>query len=213
MKTKLKALKFLALLAVLFFANIASAVYSPNLGRWLTRDLIAEDGGVNLYEFVENDPLTKIDPLGKDAITVGPATLFYNQDDLTPSEKIGERAHEKQHRDDFLKNQPGWKKEQRGFDAEAKALRAEIARLKAKNCLTEADKKNLAAAEAALSTAEGIAKDPQQAVDYWNTAARRWYQKEATVPPEEKPVRFYKGPKGELWGGRGCPPKGYKPVN
>ena len=38
--------------------------YSPALGRWMTRDPIGEDGGVNLYAFCENDPLDNCDYLG-----------------------------------------------------------------------------------------------------------------------------------------------------
>jgi len=38
--------------------------YSPQLGRWINRDPIEEAGGINLYGFVGNDPLNKIDPLG-----------------------------------------------------------------------------------------------------------------------------------------------------
>jgi hypothetical protein len=34
------------------------------MGRWINRDPIAERGGVNLYGFVENDPVNGVDPLG-----------------------------------------------------------------------------------------------------------------------------------------------------
>jgi len=34
------------------------------IGRWLSRDPIGEDGGFNLYGFVENNPLLRIDPYG-----------------------------------------------------------------------------------------------------------------------------------------------------
>ena len=39
--------------------------YSPSLGRFLSRDPIAEQGGLNLYAFVGNDPTAKWDVLGK----------------------------------------------------------------------------------------------------------------------------------------------------
>ncbi len=41
-------------------------VYSPELGRWISRDPIEEDGGINLYGYVEKGPLGAVDPLGLD---------------------------------------------------------------------------------------------------------------------------------------------------
>ena len=38
--------------------------YSAELGRWLSRDPIKEAGGINLYRYVSNQPVTGIDPLG-----------------------------------------------------------------------------------------------------------------------------------------------------
>ena len=38
--------------------------YSPSLGRFLSRDPIEEQGGLNLYAFVGNDSLLKLDVLG-----------------------------------------------------------------------------------------------------------------------------------------------------
>jgi len=38
--------------------------YSPRLGRWITRDPIAEHGGINLYQFNKNSPIIFIDGLG-----------------------------------------------------------------------------------------------------------------------------------------------------
>jgi RHS repeat-associated protein len=39
--------------------------YDPNLGRWLSRDPIAEDGGLNLYLYVLNNPINVVDPDGR----------------------------------------------------------------------------------------------------------------------------------------------------
>ena len=39
--------------------------YSPKLGRWVNRDPIEEDGGMNLYGFVGNTPCTLTDILGE----------------------------------------------------------------------------------------------------------------------------------------------------
>jgi len=38
--------------------------YSPDLGRWINRDPIEEQGGVNLYQFVANGPTNYIDAFG-----------------------------------------------------------------------------------------------------------------------------------------------------
>jgi hypothetical protein len=38
--------------------------YSPELGRWLSRDPIGENGGWNLYGFVGNDGINKADFVG-----------------------------------------------------------------------------------------------------------------------------------------------------
>ena len=38
--------------------------YSPDTGRWLNRDPIAEKGGLNLYGFVGNGPVNGADHLG-----------------------------------------------------------------------------------------------------------------------------------------------------
>ena len=38
--------------------------YSPELGRWVSRDPIEETGGLNLYEFCGNDGVGKVDGLG-----------------------------------------------------------------------------------------------------------------------------------------------------
>jgi RHS repeat-associated protein len=40
--------------------------YSPTFQRWLNRDPLGEEGGLNLYGFVENDPVNGFDPLGLD---------------------------------------------------------------------------------------------------------------------------------------------------
>ena len=44
--------------------------YNPETGRWINRDPIEEQGGVNLYGMVSNDPINKIDPFGLDFIAL-----------------------------------------------------------------------------------------------------------------------------------------------
>lgn len=39
-------------------------IYTSNLGRWTSRDPIEENGGLNLYGYVDNNPLNGADPLG-----------------------------------------------------------------------------------------------------------------------------------------------------
>ena len=41
-----------------------SAFYVPAVQKWVNRDPIAEDGGVNLYAYVQNTPINDFDPLG-----------------------------------------------------------------------------------------------------------------------------------------------------
>ncbi len=38
--------------------------YNADLGRWISRDPVAERGGINLYEYVGSDPSNSIDELG-----------------------------------------------------------------------------------------------------------------------------------------------------
>jgi len=38
--------------------------YNPSLGRWINRDPIGESGGINLYGYVDNDPINFSDALG-----------------------------------------------------------------------------------------------------------------------------------------------------
>jgi hypothetical protein len=39
--------------------------YNPSTGRWLSRDPIGEKGGLNLYGFVSNRPVSEFDPNGE----------------------------------------------------------------------------------------------------------------------------------------------------
>ena len=58
--------------------------YSPSLGRWISRDPIDEQGGLNLYGFVNNDPVNYIDPLGKETWVPYPGPGRYISDPPFP---------------------------------------------------------------------------------------------------------------------------------
>jgi len=48
----------------LFLTVPARAYYSPERGRWINRDPVAEKGGPSLYGFVAGNPLSRTDTLG-----------------------------------------------------------------------------------------------------------------------------------------------------
>jgi hypothetical protein len=65
MKTHQKPLLgFLTLLALLWAPHLASGYYDPGAQRWITRDPIDEQGGVNLFAYVASNPINRLDLLG-----------------------------------------------------------------------------------------------------------------------------------------------------
>ncbi|MDB6065487.1 MAG: repeat protein [Pedosphaera sp.] len=46
--------------------------YDPLLQRWLNKDPIAEKGGMNLYSYLSNDPIDKVDLYGLDIFALNP---------------------------------------------------------------------------------------------------------------------------------------------
>jgi RHS repeat-associated protein len=62
------------------FDLLGARYYIPRLGRFLTQDPIGHSGGLNLYAYCENNPLTMIDPDGRqgekapglDSVTTNP---------------------------------------------------------------------------------------------------------------------------------------------
>jgi RHS repeat-associated protein len=58
--------------------------YSPELGRWISRDPIGDTGGMNLYRFAVNNPVSRLDSLGLFLWSRKPAckktTLMYRGD-------------------------------------------------------------------------------------------------------------------------------------
>lgn len=47
-----------------------SRAYSSKLGRFINRDPIEESGGVNLFAYAGNEPISNIDPTGHNALTL-----------------------------------------------------------------------------------------------------------------------------------------------
>lgn len=48
---------------------------NTSTGRWLSRDPLGEVGGPNRYSFVNNAPMTFVDPHGLNAIAIDPGTI------------------------------------------------------------------------------------------------------------------------------------------
>jgi RHS repeat-associated protein len=48
-----------------------SRAYSSNQGRFISRDMISESGGINVYAYMNNHPVIGVDPTGRCAIAVG----------------------------------------------------------------------------------------------------------------------------------------------
>jgi len=73
-----------ATLAFLLMVADARAYYDPGVQRWINRDPIAEDGGINLFNFVYNQPTSYADTDGKlpiiipILIIIGGGTLYAN---------------------------------------------------------------------------------------------------------------------------------------
>lgn len=64
MDTTTKMALFVWAFLMLVALETACAFYDPGTQRWLNRDPIEERGGGNLYQFVQNDPLTYRDGFG-----------------------------------------------------------------------------------------------------------------------------------------------------
>ena len=50
---------------ILGMVSVANAFYDPGLQRWINRDPIQEEGGINLQTFVGNNPINRVDSLGE----------------------------------------------------------------------------------------------------------------------------------------------------
>ena len=61
--------------------------YNPDTGRFLTRDPMGYEGGVNVYAYTRNNPVMQTDPSGLD-----PGDDELSDDDITPFGKKGANA-------------------------------------------------------------------------------------------------------------------------
>jgi RHS repeat-associated protein len=55
--------------------------YGSAFGRFISRDIIGERGGLNLYAYVLNDPIRRIDPFGTDGKDPTAPPCINNYDD------------------------------------------------------------------------------------------------------------------------------------
>ncbi len=66
MKAKPSApFRWLALSLLFAVSHAAQAFQDPIIGRWINRDPIGENGGINLYQFCYSNPISIYDPLGE----------------------------------------------------------------------------------------------------------------------------------------------------
>jgi RHS repeat-associated protein len=56
--------------------DFRARIYSPTLGRFMQTDPIGANGGINLYAYVNNDPLNATDPLGLWTFQIGASYSF-----------------------------------------------------------------------------------------------------------------------------------------
>jgi len=56
-------------------AHEAVAFYNPSTGRWLSRDPIENEDGMNLHEYVNNDPISNVDPDGQLTVHASPVSV------------------------------------------------------------------------------------------------------------------------------------------
>jgi RHS repeat-associated protein len=59
--------------------------YSPQMGKFINRDPIGKNGGLNLYGFVRNNPINLVDVLGMDYIEVCHDVGYWDDGDYTDS--------------------------------------------------------------------------------------------------------------------------------
>ena len=86
----------LAVVGLVVQTQTVKAHYDPNIGRWISRDPIAEVGGVNLYGFLENHVPDRFDYLGLNIVAPPKGTVPDEKDCVSMT--LGE----------FLVNEQKW---------------------------------------------------------------------------------------------------------
>ena len=80
--------------------------YSPGLGRWINRDPLEEEGGMNLYGFVFNDPVNQWDHYGLASASWGPEGSGSAEECASLLRRIGNLEHKIQQRLGELQENP-----------------------------------------------------------------------------------------------------------
>ncbi|TAN43224.1 MAG: hypothetical protein EPN22_10370 [Nitrospirae bacterium] len=61
--------------------------YDPSIGRWTAKDPIDFAGGINLFNYVEADPVNLIDPLGLDSLLFNGKGLYWLNNQGVPTKE------------------------------------------------------------------------------------------------------------------------------
>jgi len=166
--------------------NFGARYDASSIGRFMTPDWSALPAAVpyanlgdpqslNLYSYVGNNPMSRVDTDGHDCQTIGQHTWCWNRSAFK-SLRDAEDAHEAKHREDNKNDvdQPGWKKEQRGYAAELPVLEKRLSELEAKEKnggLTDAEKKEKAELQEEHDTATSMTQGPEA-----DRTAQRYYR-------------------------------------
>ena len=82
-------------LLVLAWSDVALAQYHAGVGRFLQRDPIGYVDGMNLYEFVEGEPVVGVDPYGlEDGETAADDTKGLSEKDIKRAERLLKDAND-----------------------------------------------------------------------------------------------------------------------
>ncbi len=66
MKNRVNILATIFIVVLVGMVEVANAFYDPGLQRRINRDPIKEEGGLNLFQFTGNEPVSRFDPRGLD---------------------------------------------------------------------------------------------------------------------------------------------------